>query len=330
MSSTGIGTGIDVAEIDRFAASLERTPGLVKRLFRDSQLLLPNRERSARGVASLAVRFAANEALPKALVRGATHRRSPRRSGHRHHRPTPVGRRTGTRTGPQPLSRAVRPRTPTAASLHLAPTGPLPGRRRGGPGSFNGACAACLLHPRQSLTPRRRLHLTAGRVSTSLFRRCGRCPRGRATPRPPAATSSAPGGSTTDKPRGAPGRGAPQFLVSPGALSAPTPPPRTVSGVRRSRWRPVQPRWLYGRQPRSRRRTGRRCRAGAAYGAARPAPGMGQRAGSDLGSGRLPDQGRRTRLVAGVPTRPECRGARGRSGALPTAPHFSQLSQGER
>ncbi|MFI8088042.1 holo-ACP synthase [Streptomyces sp. NPDC086080] len=60
-----IGVGIDVAEIERFAASLERTPGLAQRLFLDSELLLSSGER--RGVASLAARFAAKEALAKAL-----------------------------------------------------------------------------------------------------------------------------------------------------------------------------------------------------------------------------------------------------------------------
>ncbi|MEU0070977.1 holo-ACP synthase [Streptomyces sp. NPDC006332] len=60
-----IGVGIDVAEIDRFRASLERTPAMVERLFLDSELRLPTGER--RGVASLAVRFAAKEALAKAL-----------------------------------------------------------------------------------------------------------------------------------------------------------------------------------------------------------------------------------------------------------------------
>ncbi|MEO3974183.1 holo-ACP synthase [Streptomyces sp. CAU 1734] len=60
-----IGVGIDVAEIDRFAASLWRTPGMAKRLFLDSELLLPSGER--RGAASLAARFAAKEALAKAL-----------------------------------------------------------------------------------------------------------------------------------------------------------------------------------------------------------------------------------------------------------------------
>ncbi|MEU0686870.1 holo-ACP synthase [Streptomyces uncialis] len=60
-----IGVGIDVAEIDRFAASLERTPGLADRLFVSAELLLPSGER--RGAASLAARFAAKEALAKAL-----------------------------------------------------------------------------------------------------------------------------------------------------------------------------------------------------------------------------------------------------------------------
>ncbi|MFD0153234.1 holo-ACP synthase [Streptomyces sp. NPDC055721] len=60
-----IGVGIDVAEIDRFAASIERTPGMLRRLFVDGELLLPSGER--RGVASLAARFAAKEALAKAL-----------------------------------------------------------------------------------------------------------------------------------------------------------------------------------------------------------------------------------------------------------------------
>ncbi|WP_225825020.1 holo-ACP synthase [Streptomyces naphthomycinicus] len=60
-----IGVGIDVAEIDRFRASLERTPGLADRLFVKRELLLPSGDR--RGIASLAARFAAKEALAKAL-----------------------------------------------------------------------------------------------------------------------------------------------------------------------------------------------------------------------------------------------------------------------
>ncbi|KAA1427315.1 holo-ACP synthase [Nocardioides antri] len=54
-----IGVGIDVCELDRFAASLERTPALAVRLFTEAERTLP--------VASLAARFAAKEALAKAL-----------------------------------------------------------------------------------------------------------------------------------------------------------------------------------------------------------------------------------------------------------------------
>ncbi|AOT60531.1 MULTISPECIES: holo-ACP synthase [Streptomyces] len=60
-----IGVGIDVAEIDRFAEALERTPQLAERLFIERELYLPSGER--RGVASLAARFAAKEAVAKAL-----------------------------------------------------------------------------------------------------------------------------------------------------------------------------------------------------------------------------------------------------------------------
>ncbi|MET9695698.1 holo-ACP synthase [Streptomyces sp. NPDC006529] len=60
-----IGVGIDVAAIDRFAESLARTPRLAARLFVEAELNLPSGER--RGVASLAARFAAKEALAKAL-----------------------------------------------------------------------------------------------------------------------------------------------------------------------------------------------------------------------------------------------------------------------
>ena len=54
-----IGVGIDVVDIDRFAQSLERTPGLRERLFTP--------EERSRPVASLAARFAAKEAIAKAL-----------------------------------------------------------------------------------------------------------------------------------------------------------------------------------------------------------------------------------------------------------------------
>ncbi|MBT2397572.1 holo-ACP synthase [Streptomyces sp. ISL-100] len=60
-----IGVGIDVAEIERFRVSMERTPHLADRLFLESELNLPSGER--RGIASLAARFAAKEALAKAL-----------------------------------------------------------------------------------------------------------------------------------------------------------------------------------------------------------------------------------------------------------------------
>src|SRR4051794_1648769 len=60
-----IGIGIDVAEIDRFERSLRRTPSLAQRLFTPYEMLLPSGE--PRGAASLAARFAAKEALAKAL-----------------------------------------------------------------------------------------------------------------------------------------------------------------------------------------------------------------------------------------------------------------------
>lgn len=51
--------GIDVADLARFEQSLERTPGLRDRLFTETEKSLPPR--------SLAARFAAKEALAKAL-----------------------------------------------------------------------------------------------------------------------------------------------------------------------------------------------------------------------------------------------------------------------
>jgi holo-[acyl-carrier protein] synthase len=60
-----IGIGIDVADIDRFTATLARTPALAGRLFTETELRLPGGER--RGNASLAARFAAKEAVAKAL-----------------------------------------------------------------------------------------------------------------------------------------------------------------------------------------------------------------------------------------------------------------------
>ena len=60
-----VGVGIDVAAIDRFGEALARTPQMADRLFLPAELLLPDGTR--RSTASLAARFAAKEALAKAL-----------------------------------------------------------------------------------------------------------------------------------------------------------------------------------------------------------------------------------------------------------------------
>ena len=54
-----VGIGIDVVNIERFQESLERTPSMVDRIFTPAE--------SALKIASLAARFAAKEALAKAL-----------------------------------------------------------------------------------------------------------------------------------------------------------------------------------------------------------------------------------------------------------------------
>jgi holo-[acyl-carrier protein] synthase len=54
-----LGVGIDVVDVERFAASLSRTPALREKLFTPAE-----RER---GTASLAARFAAKEALAKSF-----------------------------------------------------------------------------------------------------------------------------------------------------------------------------------------------------------------------------------------------------------------------
>ena len=54
-----LGVGIDVVDIERFGRSLERTPRLRERLFTENERHL--------GLASLAARFAAKEALAKSL-----------------------------------------------------------------------------------------------------------------------------------------------------------------------------------------------------------------------------------------------------------------------
>jgi holo-[acyl-carrier protein] synthase len=54
-----VGIGVDLVDVPRFARSIERTPGLRDRLFAESEQGKP--------VRSLAARFAAKEALIKAL-----------------------------------------------------------------------------------------------------------------------------------------------------------------------------------------------------------------------------------------------------------------------
>lgn len=54
-----VGVGIDVVELERFDASLARTPALREKLFTPAEAVLP--------VHSLAARFAAKEAVAKAL-----------------------------------------------------------------------------------------------------------------------------------------------------------------------------------------------------------------------------------------------------------------------
>ncbi|MBO0608654.1 holo-ACP synthase [Myceligenerans salitolerans] len=54
-----IGVGIDVVDVDRFMAALERTPRLREKLFTPAERDLPP--------SSLAARFAAKEAIAKAL-----------------------------------------------------------------------------------------------------------------------------------------------------------------------------------------------------------------------------------------------------------------------
>jgi holo-[acyl-carrier protein] synthase len=54
-----VGVGVDLVQVDRFTRALSRTPALCDRLFRPCERVLP--------VHSLAVRFAAKEAVAKCL-----------------------------------------------------------------------------------------------------------------------------------------------------------------------------------------------------------------------------------------------------------------------
>lgn len=59
MEAVIVGVGVDVVDVDRFSARLDRAPGLRARLFAPEERDMP--------VRSLAARFAAKEAVAKAL-----------------------------------------------------------------------------------------------------------------------------------------------------------------------------------------------------------------------------------------------------------------------
>jgi len=59
------GVGIDAVELDRFRRALERTPGLVERLFTEAEAAYARQRRDP--TERFAVRFAAKEAVMKAL-----------------------------------------------------------------------------------------------------------------------------------------------------------------------------------------------------------------------------------------------------------------------
>ncbi len=63
-----VGVGIDVVPVARFADALERTPALAERLFTPAERVGPSG--APRSAESLAARFAAKEALAKALGGG--------------------------------------------------------------------------------------------------------------------------------------------------------------------------------------------------------------------------------------------------------------------
>lgn len=60
-----IGIGIDVVDIERFGAMITRTPGFLERVLTPEEITTANGNR--RSDASLAARFAAKEAISKAL-----------------------------------------------------------------------------------------------------------------------------------------------------------------------------------------------------------------------------------------------------------------------
>jgi holo-[acyl-carrier protein] synthase len=81
-----VSVGIDVVLVDRFTRALDRTPLLVDRLFTDAERM--TRSGNPRSAESLAARFAAKEAVAKALgappgCAGTTARSSPTRTAAR-------------------------------------------------------------------------------------------------------------------------------------------------------------------------------------------------------------------------------------------------------
>ena len=63
-----VGVGLDVVDVARFEQSLQRTAGMAERLFTPAELVTSAGE--PRPIKSLAARFAAKEALAKALGAG--------------------------------------------------------------------------------------------------------------------------------------------------------------------------------------------------------------------------------------------------------------------
>lgn len=68
-SSSVVGVGVDLVDIGRFARAVERTPGLVARVFTPREIEQCGGERLR--VSSLAARWAAKEAVAKVLVDNA-------------------------------------------------------------------------------------------------------------------------------------------------------------------------------------------------------------------------------------------------------------------
>jgi holo-[acyl-carrier protein] synthase len=66
--STVLGVGVDLCEVDRLRRTLARTPGFATRVYTDAERAHCNRRRDP--TEGLAARFAAKEAVLKAMGRG--------------------------------------------------------------------------------------------------------------------------------------------------------------------------------------------------------------------------------------------------------------------